>query len=197
MIRGSVLLLPALLLAWAVALCGELPVVEDPRVWTDQSVDCSTIERSLKSLIKAGMSDEQKVLACYHWIRRVLYHGDGPIQYAYNFHNLIHIFGNGSCLRQTTPLWVLLDKLGFKCRTGAVGGHHIIEVQYGGKWHLFDPHTNFFVYDREKPAAIASIAASRVVAWPRCTPRPTRRPGGASRTGPAAAPTSSCAITAP
>ena len=157
---------PALrtVLAAASALAGvgtasaeEPAVVKDPYVLTDQSVDGRTVDSILKGLIKGGMSDEEKVLAVFHWIRRLIYHGDGPVQYAYNFHHILHIYGHGSCLRQTTPMWVLLDRLGYKCRNGAIGGHHIIEVQYGGKWHLLDPHMTFYVYDRAKPPTIASI----------------------------------------
>jgi len=131
--------------------------VVNPLVVTDKSIDCSTVEHILARIIRKDMTDEAKVLACYNWVRRVIYHGDGPIQYAYNFHNMVNIFGHGSCLRQTTPMWVLLDRLGYKCRSCAVSGHHLIEVQYGGQWHLFDPHTTFYVYDRSKPAVIASI----------------------------------------
>jgi hypothetical protein len=131
--------------------------VVNPRIVTDKSIDCSTVDRILAGLIRKDMTDEQKVLACFHWIRRLIYHGDGPVQYAYNFHNMINVYGHGSCLRETTPMWVLLSRLGYKCRTGSIGGHHIIEVEYGGKWHLFDPHMNFYVYDRSTPPAIASI----------------------------------------
>ncbi|MDD4890766.1 MAG: hypothetical protein PHU85_12655, partial [Phycisphaerae bacterium] len=131
--------------------------VVNPWVSTDRSVDTRTVDTILKSLITKDMTDEQKVLAVFHWVRRVIYHGDGPIDMSYNFDTMIHSLGTGSCLRQTTPIWVLLNKAGYKCRTGATGGHHIMEVEYGGKWHLFDPHMNFYVYDRAKPPSIISI----------------------------------------
>ncbi|MCG3177696.1 MAG: hypothetical protein BIFFINMI_00015 [Phycisphaerae bacterium] len=154
----TLLMLPLIVLVSAGLLrAADSGAVVNPLVTTDRSIDTSTADTILAGLIRKDMTDEQKVLAVFNWVRRMLYHGDGPVQYAYNFHNMIGIFGNGSCLRQTTPMWVLLDRLGYKCRTGAVGGHHIIEVQYGGAWHLFDPHTTFYVYDRATPRAIASI----------------------------------------
>jgi hypothetical protein len=131
--------------------------VVNPWVTTDRSIDTSTVDNILKGLIRKDMTDEQKVLAVYNWIRRVIYHGDGPVKYAYDFSRMINVYGHGSCLRQTTPMWVLLDRLGYKCRTGAVDGHHIIEVYYGDAWHVMDPHMNFYVYDRATPRAIASI----------------------------------------
>jgi hypothetical protein len=32
-----------------------------------------------------------------------------------------------------------------------------MQVKYGDKWHLLDPHTNFYVFDRSEPRTIASI----------------------------------------
>ena len=156
-IRMSVLAGVAAGLACAWAAAAEPPVVENPRVWTDRSVDCSTVDRILKSLIREGMTDDEKVLTIFNWIRRVIYHGDGPQAEAYNFFRMINVHGHGSCLRQTTPMWVLLKRLGYKCRGWATGGHHCIQVFYGEKWHLFDPHMNFYVYDRGNPRTIASI----------------------------------------
>ena len=143
----------------AVALGAEAPVVKDPYVTTDKSIDCRTIDRILKGLIKDGMTDEEKVVTVYNWLRRVMSHGYGEQNYDlnYNFHYQVHIFGVGSCLRQTTPLSVMWERLGYKTHGWATGGHHAIQVQYGGKWHLFDPHMNFYVYDRAKPPTIASI----------------------------------------
>ncbi len=137
------------------------PVVVDPRVSTDRSVDTSTIDRIVASLVRDGMSDEQKVVAVFNWIRTVLYHGDGPAETAYDFGKMIHSLGNGSCLRQTTPLAVLLERLGYPCRSWVHDGHHMIEVKYGGKWHCMDPHMTFYVYDRSEPPTIASVEQLR------------------------------------
>lgn len=143
--------------AWVLA--GEAPLVVNAYVTTDKSVDCRTVDSILKSLIKEGMRDEEKVLAVFHWLRRAIWHGRGDLELdlAYNFHYQIHIFGTGSCLRQTTPLSVLWERIGFKTRGWAIRGHHCIQVYYDDKWHLFDPHMNFYVYDRGTPRSIASI----------------------------------------
>jgi hypothetical protein len=153
--------LVACLLAAAATFAAEPALVRDPYVTTDKSIDTRSVDAIVKGLVKDGMSDEEKVLAAFNWVRRLLYHGDGPREYAYNFHNMISIYGHGSCLRQTTPLWVLLDRMGFKCRTWGVGGHHCMQVMYGGKWHLIDPHMCFYVYDRATPRTIASIEQIR------------------------------------
>ncbi len=139
----------------------ETPRVVNPRVATDRSIDCTSIDRILAGLIQPGMTDEQKVLACFHWVRRVIYHGDGPRDLAYDFHRMVHVLGHGSCLRQTTPLAVLLERLGFASRSWTHDGHHMMEVNYGGAWHCLDPHMCFYVHDRSQPRQIASVEQLR------------------------------------
>ena len=157
-VKGSILA-ACLLIFGVAASAGEAPVVRDPFVTTDKSVDCRTVDSIVKSLIKDGMTDEEKVLTVFHWLRRAISHGRGEqdVELAYNLHYQVHIFGIGSCLRQTTPLSVLWERLGYKTHGWATGGHHCIQVFYDKKWHLFDPHMNFFVYDRGNPRSIASI----------------------------------------
>jgi hypothetical protein len=145
----------------AAAPASQPAVVINPRISTDKSVDTSTTDRILASLTRDNMTDEQKVLAVFNWIRTVLYHGDGPAELSYNFDVMLHTLGNGSCLRQTTPLAMLLGKLGYESRSWTHDGHHMLEVKYGGKWHCMDPHMCFYVYDRSKPRTIASIEQLR------------------------------------
>jgi hypothetical protein len=137
------------------------PLVLNPHVTTDKSVDCSTVDSILADLIEPGMTDEQRVIAVFNWIRLMIVHGDGPKALAYDFHKMIHVMGNGSCLRQTTPMAYLLKRLGYESRSWTHNGHHMMEVKYGGKWHCFDPHMTFYVYDRGEPRSIASVEQLR------------------------------------
>ena len=137
------------------------PVAINPLVTTDKSVDISTVDRILAGVVRDNMTDEQKVLAVFDWSRRVLYHGDGPADLAYNFGAMVQSLGNGSCLRLTTPLAMLLGRLGYECRSWTHDGHHMMEVKYAGRWHCMDPHMCFYVYDRSEPRTIASIEQLR------------------------------------
>ncbi len=132
--------------------------VRNPHVSTDRSVDASSVERILASLIRKKMTGEQKVLAVFHWVRRAVYHGDGLKKHASDFHYLVNVSGHGSCLRQTRLIAILLDRLGYRTRNWTRRGHHLMEVRYAGAWHCFDPHMTFYVYNRAKPPAIASVA---------------------------------------
>jgi hypothetical protein len=133
-------------------------LVVNPRVTTDKSVDTSSIDAIVKDLIKPGMSDEQKVLAVFHWVRRIVYHGDGLKKYARDFHYLVNVSGHGSCVRQTRLAAVVLERLGYRTQNWTRSGHHLMQVRWGGKWHCLDPHMAFYVYNRNKPREIASVA---------------------------------------
>ncbi len=142
------------------------PMVVNPWISTDRSVDCGSIDRILADLIEEGMSDEQKVLAVFNWVRRVIYHGDGPLELAFDFGTMVHSLGNGSCLRQTAPIALLLGRLGYESQNWTHNGHHMMQVRYDGSWHCLDPHMNFWVRNRDgNIAGIEQLRADSTLTW--------------------------------
>jgi len=79
----------------------------------------------------------------------------------HDFNLMINVFGYGSCYMQTHPLSHLYQQLGWPCRDWTHRGHHMMEVYYDKAWHCFDPHMTFYVHNRAKPPAIASVAELR------------------------------------
>lgn len=153
------------LLLLAAVVCGVLLAarslgdsVADPHLRADRSVDTRSAKTIARDLIRANMTDEEKVLALFHWVRRVIFHSGPEEPLRHDFNKMINVFGYGSCYMQTHPLSHLLQQLGFPCRNWLHNGHHLIEVYYGGGWHCFDPHMTFYVYNRATPPAIASVA---------------------------------------
>jgi len=143
------------------AAAAEAPVVLDPHVSTDQAPDFRTIDRLIQSVVKKGMTNEKKVLAVFHVIRRNFIHGPTPRHLAYDFHKIQHSLGTGACLSMTTPLHVICERMGLKSKSWVHNGHHMMEVEYDGGWHCLDPHMCFYCYDRSKPPKIASIEQLR------------------------------------
>jgi hypothetical protein len=135
----------------------DAPVVVNPHIATDKSVDFRTVDSMLDSIIRDNMTDEQKVLAVFNTLRRVMVHGPSPKHLAFDFHKVMHALGTGSCLRQTTPLAMLYKRLGYDSQNWTHDGHHMMQVRYAGRWHCIDPHMCFYCYDRSDPPAIASI----------------------------------------
>jgi len=145
----------------AAAVAAEAPVVVDPWVSTDKAPDFRTIDRLVRSVVKKGMTNEEKVLAIFHVVRRNFIHGPTPRHLAYDFHKIQHSLGTGACLSMTTPLHVVYERMGLKTRSWVHNGHHMMEVEYDGGWHCLDPHMCFYCYDRSKPPKIASIEQLR------------------------------------
>ncbi|KKM03410.1 hypothetical protein LCGC14_1774730, partial [marine sediment metagenome] len=141
----------------AVASAAEAPGVVNPHLKTDRSVDFRTIDSIIASVVKGEMTDEQKVLAIFHVVRRNFVHGPTPRHLAYDFHKVQHVLGTGACLSMTTPLQVIYKRMGYKCQSWVHDGHHMMQVHYGGGWHCIDPHMNFYCYDRSTPRKIASL----------------------------------------
>ena len=158
LVRTSIFGLTCLSLAGA-ARAG----VVDPWIATDQSVDCRSMETIRACLAKDGMPDEARVLAAFHWFRRNVSHGHGgpPAALLTNFNWQINVFGCGASQRQAEPLAQLWEQMGYRTRGWKVGTATTVEVSYGGRWHLLEPHMNFFVYDRETPRNIASVEQIR------------------------------------
>ncbi len=142
--------------------------VVDPHFRTDRSVDARSARTIVADLVRPAMSNEEKALAIFHWLRRVIYHSGPEEPMRHDFNKMINVFGYGSCYMQTHPLSHLYQQVGFPCRDCMHDGHHMIEVFYDGAWHCLDPHMTFYAYNRATPPAIASITelqADRTLAF--------------------------------
>jgi len=135
--------------------------VVDPHLRTDRSVDTRSAKTIVRDVVSADMTDEQKAVAVFNWLRRVIFHSGPEEPLRHDFNLMINVFGYGSCYMQTHPLSHLYQQLGWPCRDWTHKGHHMMEVRYGGAWHCFDPHMTFYVHNRAEPRAIASVAELR------------------------------------
>jgi hypothetical protein len=154
--------LAAALLCAVVLSCGAwAESLVNPHLRTDRSVDTRSARTIVRDLVRPEMTNEEKALALFHWVRRVIYHSGPEEPMRHDFNKMIHLFGYGSCYMQTHPLSHLWQQLGFPCRNWVHNDHHMIEVYYEGAWHCFDPHMTFYVYNRATPRAVAGVAELR------------------------------------
>ncbi|MCC6443434.1 MAG: hypothetical protein IT210_08255 [Armatimonadetes bacterium] len=155
--REAILL--CLAAAGLLAACGAaMGAVENPSLTTDRAVDTRSARTIVASLVRPGMSDEEKVLTLFHWLRRVIYHSGPEEPLRHDFGWMVNVFGYGSCYMQTHPLSHLYGLLGFPTRNWLHNGHHMLEAFYSGAWHCLDPHMTFYVYNRAAPPAVAGVA---------------------------------------
>lgn len=85
--------------------------VIDPHVRVDGVPDWRTTDDLLASVVREGMSDEERVLAVFHTVRRMQVHGPTPPDLAYDFHKVMHVLGTGACLKMTPPLHMLFGAI--------------------------------------------------------------------------------------
>ena len=140
----------------AVACCGLLAppaapggeAVRTPRILREGAVDTSSVEAIIASVIKPGMSQQQKALAVYDFLRTNLYHwpagreGPKPDDHDYGVVydpiKLINVYGYGYCFQSRSALEALWQAAGLEARSAGIGGHSIAEVFYDGAYHFLD-----------------------------------------------------------
>jgi len=106
----------ALLLAPAFAGEAEAPAagkktVSGIHIWTDRSVDCFSRETLLKTLLKDGMSDEEKAVAIWRFVNRRIWHNPRPDDN--DPQRVLNVYGYALCgtIRETL-VWLGQGALG-------------------------------------------------------------------------------------
>ena len=145
----------AVFLAWgACALAG----VDDVKVTTDTSIDCSSIQSIARDLYKNYKSDQEKAIATWYFVRRMHFHW--PHIPTWNSIDLINSYGFALCGHQSTMLCQIANAGGLKARTMHLPGHVIAEINYDGAWHMFDCQVGWYALNRKgKVASCAEMKA--------------------------------------
>jgi hypothetical protein len=146
---------PRLLLGASV-LCGLLvpmlaaggEAVRTPRILRDGAVDTSSVESIIAAIIRPGMSQPEKALAVYEFLRTHLYHqaaareGARPDDHEYGVVydpvKLINVYGYGYCFQSRSALEALWQAAGLEARSAGIGGHSVAEVFHDGAYHYLD-----------------------------------------------------------
>lgn len=141
------------------AVCFVRADTELQSVWvtTSGSVDTRTPQSIVNSLVKPGMSDEEKALSIFHWYRRVIYPHNYLAEDRREILRQVNSYGNTLCGSHAANLSWLMREAGFKTRCVFInnGGHTFLDVWYEDAWHSLDPETDFAVWSRgDKPHLI-------------------------------------------
>ena len=111
--------------------------VINPRITTDSSIDTSSAEAVVKQILRPGMTDEEKAVACWRFMLDHFYHFYPPREPdtagdSRDFQKAINSYGFGPCFYNAPVLTALWEAAGFKHRSWTVTGHSIPEVFYDG-----------------------------------------------------------------
>lgn len=134
--------------------------VVNPRLTTDSSIDCSSAEAVVRQIVKPGMTDEQKAVACWAFMLDHYYHWYPPREEnvptdVRDFAKAVNSYGFGPCFVNAPVLSALWVAAGFETRCWTITGHSIPEVNYGGAWHMLDADAR--AWHRKADGQIASV----------------------------------------
>jgi hypothetical protein len=132
--------------------------VVDPHVTTDRSVDTWSPQTMVASLVRQGMTDREKALAVYNYVRRTMFHyryltsygGGGTM-------DLINGVGYCLCTPTAGTQARLCSLAGLKGRVLSTPGHGSVSVFYDGRWHWMDAFLGGCVWNKKR-TAIASLS---------------------------------------
>jgi len=119
--------------------------------------DLTSVGGMLHSILRNGMTDEQKAVAIWAFIRDWRYHyypaegGDechDPVKF-------INVYGYGFCDDSAANFAVLCRAAGLRARCYGLSGHVVAEAHYDKAWHMFDPDHQVFY--RRKDGVIAGV----------------------------------------
>ena len=140
------------LLMLAAVGAGARLAVDTPRTKTEYAPDTSSLKAIVESVTNRGMSNDEKAIAVYDFMRLAFYHwaypkekgGIGPLK-------AINVYGWSLCGGLHTVMGELYEAAGFEYRYRGWRnpGHTTIEVFYDGRWHYLDTFLCFYAWSRD------------------------------------------------
>jgi hypothetical protein len=128
-----------------------------PRLSVDGWPDLTSSEGILASILKPGMSAEEKSLAIWKFLVNWRFH-HYPAEQGNEVHDpvrFINVYGYGFCDDSARNTAALAQLAGLRSRVWGLSGHVVAETFYEGGWHMFDPDHE--VYYRNSAGHIASV----------------------------------------
>ncbi len=118
-----------------------------PRVVSKHTPDSYSPEAVVNSIIKPGMTSEEKALVIWEYLWKNTWHWPAPSEGRHKMHEtdvvfdagkLLNVYGYSYCFAIRALGEALYRAAGMETRSVGLGGHAIVEVYYDGKWHFLD-----------------------------------------------------------
>ncbi|HLX64472.1 MAG TPA: hypothetical protein VKX17_24575 [Planctomycetota bacterium] len=161
----------AIVLSFAVTALAEESIAAGVKVVSDKNPDASSIEATLATIIKPGMSDQQKAEAIFDYLVRRTYHfippeeplADALLGRKYAGENSkvmdatksLNVYGHAICGSNSWTVNEFFNAAGLLGRIDGVSGHTVPEAKFDGKWHYLDVDMMGFV--RRKDGSLPSV----------------------------------------
>ncbi|NOX99493.1 MAG: transglutaminase domain-containing protein, partial [Verrucomicrobia bacterium] len=133
-----------------------------PRLTLEGWPDLSSREGIIKSILRPGMSDEEKTLAIWKFLSDWRYHYP-PAEPGNEIHDpvkFINVYGYGFCDDSARNAVALATLAGIRSRIWGLDGHVVAETFYNDRWHMIDPdHKAYYRTDAGHVASVEELAA--------------------------------------
>ena len=159
---------------FAPLLCAVEPapvVVSHIKVLSDKVPDFSSLESWKRSVIKEGMSDEEKAMAVWSSVVSFQHQDTPPSEFLQSGDNVLdplkmaNVYGYSFCSVTTANLEALARAVGLPARGWTINAHVVPELFWDGSWHLLDASLiNYFPKADKRLASVEEIVAD-VKAW--------------------------------
>jgi hypothetical protein len=161
-------------LVLVLALCcvsrGLAQAVRTPKVLAEGQLDTSSVESIIAAIIKPGMTQQEKALAVFDFLRTHVYHWpatreapdleDFHAGVIYDPIKLVNVYGYGYCFQNRSALEALWQAAGLEARSAGITGHSIAEAYFDGMYHFIDADQHGYCYlpDGKTIASIDQIS---------------------------------------
>ncbi|MBI3828476.1 MAG: hypothetical protein HY291_03110 [Planctomycetes bacterium] len=144
------------------AAAAEPAVVSNVKVVSDKVEDVSSFEAWKKSVLKDGMTDEQKALAIWETAVKFRHHDSGPDECVglgdsgtLDAFKLFNVYGYCRGTGAQPAFLQLARQAGYDARAWSVNRWGVAEINYGGAWHMFDP--GMICYFKKPDGSVAGV----------------------------------------
>src|SRR3989344_7820492 len=113
--------------------------------------DWSSLQSILQSVITAGITDHQKAVAIWKFVREARYHFQKPLSSSYPLPPLalFNSWGYANCGEASRAVIGLSRLAGFEAREIRLNQHIVAEIFYNNDWHMLDADGEVLFFDQE------------------------------------------------
>lgn len=149
----------------------EPAIVSHVKLVSDKVPDFSSLEAWKKSVLKDGMSDEEKAMAIWRSVVSFQYQDSPPNEFLQYGNNVLdplkmaNVYGYSFCSVTSAHMQALARAAGLKARGWTVNAHVVPEIFWNDSWHLLDASLiNYFPRADGQLASVEEIVAA-VKGW--------------------------------
>ncbi len=139
-------------------------LVVDPWVTIAGAKDWFSTPRILDEILQPPMTDRDKALAIWAFLKDNRYHDEPAHTGAFETHDpvrFLNVYGYGFCDDSATNLLVLCEAAGIPARVWGLSGHVVPEAYFDSGWHVLDADGEIYYLD-DDDWTISSIATLEV-----------------------------------